>query len=90
MGATSLLTMSLLKLNSLLTSKQIIKHASIMKQNEYPALEGVELLTEQAIASIEAAAAESSEVCDHCTKGNQHGGDTTPETVIPTTIDISR
>ena len=88
MGATSLLTMS--QLNSLLTSKQIIKHASIMKQNEYPALEGVEILTAQAIASIEAAAAESSEVCDHCTKGNQHGGDTTTETVIPTTIDISK
>ena len=87
MGATFLLTMSLLKSNSLLTSKQIIKHASIMKQNEYPSLEGVELLTEQAIASIEAAAAESSEVCDHCTKGNQHGGETSTGIDIPTAFE---
>ena len=58
-----------------------------MKQNEYPALEGVELLTAQAIVSIEAAAAESSEVCDHCTKGQQHGGASTG-IEIPTSIEM--
>ena len=39
-----------------------------MKQNKYPALEGIELLTAQAIAAIEAAKNEESTNCDACEK----------------------
>lgn len=60
-----------------------------MKEHNYPALEGLEILSAQAVAAIEAAekAGKPSSNCEYCvkTKQTEHHGSTVE---IPTTISI--
>lgn len=56
-----------------------------MKQNNFPALEGVEILSNKAMSIIEAAQQEASSKCESCTKSKQTDN-SSHETTISGTV----
>ena len=60
-----------------------------MKQNNFPALEGVEILSDNALATIEAAEQEASNKCQSCTKSKQTDN-STHTTTVSGTVEVEK